>query len=196
MNNAFPVCLRRALVALALGTVSMWAAAHGDEPHGDEPHPTSVAVSAKPGFEAASDTFEVVARLQPGALKLFVNRYETSEPVLDADVELESGSLKAQASFQADEGSYVVRDEAFLQALSRPGTHQVVVTLLAGDDADLLEGLLTAVSPAQEATSRSSAPGSSPALLAMLTLVVGGTLAPGAWYLRSRLDSKAMEGAR
>src|SRR5690606_31157042 len=61
MTEAFDRRLRSALFALFLGLSSPWASAHGDEPHGDEPHPVAASASATPGFEAASDAFELVA---------------------------------------------------------------------------------------------------------------------------------------
>ena len=134
--------LRHVLTALALATASGTASAHGDEPHGDEPHPVATAAPGAPRLEAATDAFELVARLEEAGLTLFVNRFETNEPVLQAQVELESGALKAVAAYQAGPGSYVVADAAFLKALRQPGSHPLVVTVTAGDEADLLEGTL------------------------------------------------------
>ncbi len=193
MTEAFDRRLRSALFALFLGLSSPWASAHGDEPHGDEPHPVAASASATPGFEAASDAFELVARLQGDSLTLFIHRYESGEPVLQADVEIESSGIKARASYQADPGIYVVRDEGLLQALSRPGTHPLIVTLLAGDDADLLQGALTVAAAQQAQANEDPAP---IALLALLAVGAGGTLAPGAWYLRGRLETRRKAGAR
>jgi len=99
-------------------------------------------VQAAPRFEAQSETFELVARLQGGELSLLINRYASNEPVLDADVEVEAGGHKAKAPFHADLGDYAVDDKAMLDALGAPGDHAVVVTILAGADTDLLDGTL------------------------------------------------------
>lgn len=128
------------IAALALSGAALAAQAHGDEPHGDEPHP--VAAATGPRFEAVTETFELVGRLEAGALTLFINRFGNSEPVLQAEVELESGDLKARAAYQAAQGSYVVSEPRFVQALSRPGAHPLVVTVAAGNEADLLEATL------------------------------------------------------
>jgi len=85
----------------------------------------------------------MVGRLEGGELTLFINRFETNEPVLDAQVELESGALKVKAPFLADHGTYSVADAAFLKALAEPGQHPLVITVVAGNDADLLEATLT-----------------------------------------------------
>jgi hypothetical protein len=135
------ICIRAA-VALALAAAAAAATAHGDEPHGDEPHAAGAAPMGAPRLEAATDSFEMVGRLENGALTLFVNRFETSEPVLQAEVELESGDHKAAAAFHPEQGSYVLSDPALLQALSQPGSHPVVVTVTSGDEADLLEATL------------------------------------------------------
>lgn len=173
-----------ALLLAALVTLSGVAHAHGDEPHGDEPHPPGTAAPALPRLEAATDLFELVARLEPAAMVLFINRFENSEPVLEAEVELELGQQQARAAFQAEGGHYVVEDPAFLAALRQPGQHALVMTVLAGDEADLLEGLLDV--PQAEVA---HAHGLGDALQAAWPLALGGTvglatLASAAWWLR------------
>lgn len=133
----------RWMTALALSAASILAHAHGDEPHGDEPHPLAAAPAGAPRFEAATDAFEMVGRLESGALTLFINRFQTNEPVLQAEVEFESGSFKAIAAYQAEQGSYVITDADLLSALNQPGEHPVVVTLTLGNEADLLDATLT-----------------------------------------------------
>jgi hypothetical protein len=68
--------------------------------------------------------------------------------VLDARVEVSMGSSKAVAKFHSDHGDYAVDDAPFLKALSAPGDHALIFTVIAKNDTDLLEGTLT-VSPAQ-----------------------------------------------
>jgi hypothetical protein len=73
---------------------------------------------------------------------MLINHFETSEPVLEAKVEVETGGLKAAAKFHSDMGDYAVDDAAFLKALRAPGEHALVVTVIAGTDSDLLDGTL------------------------------------------------------
>ena len=40
-----------------------------------------------PSFEARSEAFELVGRLQGGELSILINRFATNEPVLNATVE-------------------------------------------------------------------------------------------------------------
>lgn len=116
--------------------------AHGPNgEHLDAPAPISAA-RVLPRVEAQTDGFELVAELRAGELVILVDRYASNEPVLGANLEVESGPLKAAAAFRADRGDYVVTDAAMLKALSVPGEHGLVFTLLAGADSDLLNGTL------------------------------------------------------
>jgi hypothetical protein len=162
--------LLRCIAALALVATGLRAQAHGDEPHGDAPHPVAPVSVALPRFETATDTFEAVGRLQAGALTLFIQRFETSEPVVQAQVELESGELKAVAVYQPGTGSYVVDAPAFVAALARPGSHPVLITVLAGSEADLLQATLDIAAPPAQG-------GPAPARQPLILWVAGGALA-------------------
>lgn len=129
--------------ALFLSSTLAAPGAHGPNgEHLDAPS-AGIAASAAPRFEAKSEAFELVGQLQGAELSLFINRFETSEPVLGATVEVESGDHKAAAPFRADHGDYAVADPAFLKVLARPGSHPLVITVAAGSEADLLDGALT-----------------------------------------------------
>jgi len=140
----------RALSAIALAALLLVAnapalaapGAHG--PNGEHlDGPTTMrAASALPRVEAKSETFELVAELRASELAIVVDRYESNEPVLGARLEVESGTLKAVAAFRAEQGDYAVTDAALLKALTAPGEHGLVFTLVAGNDSDLLDGTL------------------------------------------------------
>ena len=118
--------------------------AHGPNgEHLDGPAQTAAGAGKAPRMEARSESFELVGQLRDDEFSMLVNRFETNEPVLDAKVEIESGALKAAAKFHADMGDYAVDDAAFLKALKAPGAHPMVITIVAGAEADLLEGTLT-----------------------------------------------------
>ena len=110
---------------------------HLDAPAG------AVALASHPRAAAHTETFELVAELKDGALIILVDRYETNEPVLDATPEVESGSLKARAAFRPDQGDYVITEPTLIQALSAVGQHSLVLTIIAGQDTDLLDASLT-----------------------------------------------------
>lgn len=131
------------MAALAFSLAAATAFAHGDEPHGDAPHPADSAVPASPRAETATEAFELVARLTHDALVLYVNRFDTNEAVLDAQVEVELGDRQTTARYDPDQEAYRVDDADILKTLQQPGEHAMVITLTAGQDADLLETTLT-----------------------------------------------------
>jgi len=176
--------------ATLLAAASLGAHAHGDEPHGDEPHPPSATAAVGPRFEAATENFEMVGRLEHGALTLFINKFETNEPVLQAKVELESGEHKAVAAYEAQQGSYVVGEPRFVDAVGKPGAHAIVVTLTAGNEADLLEATLNMAPPAAAGPVHPESGTPALALAGLLGLVV---LGGGAWAARRRRADKERE---
>lgn len=135
-----------ALMALALtlaGFSHAGPGAHGPNgEHLDVPT-TARPASALPRLQAHTDAFELVAELRATELVILVDRYESNEPVLGAKLEVESGALKAVATFRPEQGDYVVTEPALLKALNSPGEHALVFTLVAGSASDLLDGTLT-----------------------------------------------------
>ncbi len=131
---------------LALMPVITWAGPGAHGPNGEHlDSPTmgnANATRASLQIEARSDLFELVATLTGGELSILIDRFATNEPVLRAQVEVESGGLKAQAKFHEDIGDYSIDDPAMLKKLSSPGEHPLVITVLAGEDSDLLDGVL------------------------------------------------------
>ena len=129
---------------LAVMPVLAWAGpgAHGPNgEHLDLPK-TDNPMHAGLRIEANSDVFELVGTLAGGELSIFIDRFVTNEPLLQAQVEVESGALKAQAKFRAEIGDYKIDDPAMLQKLSTPGEHPLVITVIAGKDSDLLDAVL------------------------------------------------------
>jgi hypothetical protein len=145
MNLLSSTVLRRGLAAgvlAGLAWASAWAApgAHGpDGEHLDAPGP-AMGGATHPRLEAASELFELVAELKGGELVVLVDRYETNEPVLGAQLDVESGEHRARADFRAEHGDYVVASGPLTQALATPGEHPLVFTLTTADAADLLDG--------------------------------------------------------
>jgi hypothetical protein len=139
--------LRRLLLAFVLGTLvgtaSASPGAHGPNgEHLDTASSVTADTSTVPRLHAKSELFELVGRLGGGELSILIDRFATNEPVLQADVEVESGQLKAKARFHEDLGDYAVDDPAMLKLLATPGEHPVVITILAGEETDLLDGVL------------------------------------------------------
>ncbi len=141
-------------IAFLLSAAPVFASPGAHGPNGghlDAPGQMAGSTGTVPSVEAHSEMFELVGRLQGGELSILINRFATNEPVLNAQVEVESGALKAAAKFHADMGDYAVDDKAMLKLLSTSGEHPIIVTVLAGQDSDLLDGTLKVSGPALQA---------------------------------------------
>ncbi len=129
----------------------VWAGpgAHGPNgEHLDAPQTVlSGARQVSPRIEANSDLFELVGILAGSEFSILIDRFATNEPVLKAQVEIESGGMKAQAKFQGDIGNYSVDEPAMVKRLSTPGEHPLVITVFAGKDSDLLDAVLKVEAP-------------------------------------------------
>ena len=142
MRHFIPAALASGALMLSLpGIAGPGAHGPGGE-HLDGPAPVLSAGSSVPRVEAKSETFELVARIEGGALSILIDRYDTNEPVLDASVEVESGTVKAKAAFRREQGDYAIVDPAMVKLLASPGSHPLVFTVVAGKDSDLLEGAM------------------------------------------------------
>lgn len=118
--------------------------AHGPNgEHLDGPAAAPGAASSVPRIETFTEAFELLGHLSGGELSIMIDRYETNEPVLGGALEVQYKDLKAKARFHADLGDYAVDDPTFLAAISKPGAHALLFTLVAGEESDLLEGTLT-----------------------------------------------------
>ena len=132
-----------------LGLLGLWALpglvfAHGEEDHGDGGAKAAVATSsAYPRMEASSPDFQVVAILHDRALALYLDRYATNDPVLNARMTVESDG-QSQPAVASAAGVYQVNAIA---AWTTPGTHEVIVTVDAEGVSDILIGNLVIPSP-------------------------------------------------
>lgn len=183
------------LVAGAISPAFSAPGAHG--PNGEHLDSNASPQSSgqeSPSFEAKSELFELVGRLSGGELSLLIDRYDTNAPVLGATVEVETGSLKATAKHHADLGDYAIDDEAFLKALEAPGEHGLVITIVAGEDTDLLDGVLRVST--QEAPHGDHDHGHGPmswTRWVLLALVLVGFALLARWWVTSRAEKKTNE---
>ncbi|MBW6399304.1 efflux RND transporter periplasmic adaptor subunit [Roseomonas sp. HJA6] len=149
-----PAVLRPvAVVLIAALLFGRPAAAHEGHDHGAAAEPVA---SALPRTESQSDLFELVAILQPGgALTVTLDRYADNSPV-DGSVTL---SLDGQevAAERHGIGLFVARHPL----LERPGRLDLVFTVTAGEEMDLLTATLEVPAPA-------ATPGTAVDALAML----------------------------
>ena len=142
MNLISRICTNVLFAAALLPTGNAVAGPGHD--HGDAPAVVTTG-KASPRFEAHSDLFEVVGILGAGELSIFIDRYPSNEPMLNAKVELESGSTKLASVFHVDHGDYSFAAKPF----ENPGAYPITLTITAGGDVDILAGNL--IVPAAEA---------------------------------------------
>ena len=123
-------------VCLAIGLQPLAARAH--EGHDDDAPSASSMLGAKVSrVEAQSDVFEIVGTVENGVLTMFLDRYATNEPVVNAKIDIDAGLLKGSAQANPD-GSYTFKHAT----LSQPGAFPVTFTIAAGTESDLLAGEL------------------------------------------------------
>jgi hypothetical protein len=115
-----------------------------------------------------SESFELVAELSGRQLYLYLDRYADNSPVLDAEIEVESGDWKATA--QADGEGYRVAATPFAPGARYP----LIFTIVTADNADLLETTLEVPGGAAPAATASRWPwlAAGGAGLALLALTV------------------------
>ena len=149
--NHFSISCALAASLLALPALAAPGAHGPNGEHLDAPATATAGGKSSPRIEAKSELFEIVGTLAGGELSLLIDRFATNEPLLKADVEVESGGLKAKAKFHADIGDFSVDDAALMKKLSTPGEHPLVIMVLAGQDTDLLDGVLRVTQPVKDA---------------------------------------------
>lgn len=132
--------------ALALTRVASAGPGHD---HGDGAPAASG--PSLPRFSAQSDLFEAVGVLGKDELVIYIDRAATNEAVLNATVELESGSIKAIGKFEPTLGEYHFDGKPFQATAVYP----ITLTIKAGKDSDLLSGDLD-VHGAEPATTTAS----------------------------------------
>ena len=201
----FKIFIGRGAVAVLLSMAFPLPVAAGPGAHGpngehlDAPGSTPAGTAASPRVELHSELFEAVGTLQQGQFVILIDRFDTNEPVLDAKLDAESGTLKAVAKFRPAEGDYVIADPALLAALSKPGSHPIMLTVMAGKDTDLLEGSLTSAAdtpPTQRDEPRDHALGELDRAWAARAVLATAVLSVGAvawWWPRRRRRNASME---
>jgi hypothetical protein len=127
----------------ALIALPAWAGGDSSDGHSHAaPAPVPVTANA-PRAAAATEEFEVVAALEGRHLLVYVDRFASNEPVVKARVEVEGAGLKGLAVESAP-GTYVMD----MATLLPPGKHALMISIEAGDTADLLTATLETSLPA------------------------------------------------
>ncbi|WP_371322703.1 hypothetical protein VX159_09770 [Dechloromonas sp. ZY10] len=103
---------------------------------------SAAAAAVTPLVVIESESFEAVGRLGDEGLVWWIDRADTNAPVLGATLEVERAGKTAKALFRPEHGDYLIADREWLQPLRAVGHHPLALTLIAGEDSDLLAGEL------------------------------------------------------
>lgn len=125
-----------AIIASVAAPMTVPAIAHEGHAHGSE-EPKPVVATAAPTLETSSSEFELVAVAQAEMLLVYLDRFATNEPVNGATIEVKADGEAVTASpVEGEEGVYR------LQAgwLLKPLPHELTISIMAADAADLLIG--------------------------------------------------------
>jgi cobalt-zinc-cadmium efflux system membrane fusion protein len=122
-----------ALGAVVLAAVMLVGPAHAHDGHDHGAAPPPVSKSIAPRGEAASDALELTAIPQDGTVAFYLDRFRTNEPIKGAVVEVETPEGPRNAK-ETDEAAYVLP----APWMTKPGSHDLLVTVTAGDIVDVL----------------------------------------------------------
>ncbi len=168
-------CLRVLLAWLALTATLPTVQAHEGHDHG-APQQTVTATSS-PRMAVQSETYELVGILTAGTLRLYLDRFETNEPVTEAAIVATVGVSDITAAPNGD-GTFDVTSDAF----SGEGPLEIVLVITAPSGDDLLIGTLDL--PKRPETPVSAPPAQSiPGLAAGPHIVLAGYAVPQPYFI-------------
>jgi RND family efflux transporter MFP subunit len=127
--------LRVGAFAALFSLIPFAALSHEGHSHGDETPPTTVVTA--PRATAASTLFELVAVADGPALTIYIDRFDTNEPVTGGTVSVETPAGPAAATVDGD--IYLLDAPWATEA----GEHKLLFTVEAGADIDFLTATLT-----------------------------------------------------
>jgi len=126
------------------------AAAHNGEDHGAAP-PRSVAADLTPRAVATSDSFELVAVPRRGELLIYLDRFDTNEPVEGAAIDVETPAGPRTAVAEPGKAYRVAAEWA-----NRPGRYDLIFTVTADAVVDVLTGTLVVPEPVAQRETHAS----------------------------------------
>lgn len=126
--------LKAALLVVALVASSATSHAHEGHDHGAEA--PQVPTTSQARLALTSDTLELVAVGRDDTLVIYLDRFETNAPVLDATIEIDGPGGPVTAVLEGD--AY----RAPAAWLAKPGAHDLIFTVTTADGADVLLGAI------------------------------------------------------
>jgi multidrug efflux pump subunit AcrA (membrane-fusion protein) len=131
-----------AFLALVLFASAPPLRAHEGHDHDAAPL-VEPAGSMQPRLAGSGTIFEIVAVADGDVLTIYLDRRDSTEPVSGATIEITREDASALLAEAAGPGTYM----AEAPWLAEPGAKPLVFTVTAGEEADLLNGVLTVPRP-------------------------------------------------
>jgi cobalt-zinc-cadmium efflux system membrane fusion protein len=125
--------LRFAAVLAALFAVIGVCPLAAHEGHDHDAEPPAAITHGTPRAEASSDLFELVVMPQGREIVIFVDRFDSNEPVEGATIEVETPDGPVPATPDRNGGYRIPADY-----VERPGHYDLIVTVSAGGATDVL----------------------------------------------------------
>ena len=157
----------RAILYANLFVLTAWA----HEGHDHDKKETVIASEALARVIASSDQFELVGIAETNTLIIYVDRFNTNDPVTNADIEVTIGNDIAIAELNNDD-VYIVSSELFAAS----GEHELIFSVTTPETADLLIGTLSIDEPqtvSDQDTEYTLLPWLACGLLLILGMVIG-----------------------
>lgn len=172
-----------AMVAAATLSLSAPVLAHEGHDHGDSKAPPLINSVAARG-EAVSDSFELVAIVRAEGLDIYIDRFDTNEPVEGATIEVETPSGPAKA--QANPGQAYTLPAPWLVKNDRA---DLIFTVTAAGTTEILPVSISATGQAQAASTNSQG---KPRTWMLAGGAVAAAVLLGLLFVRRRATTSAM----
>ena len=138
------------LLAISFLMFGLWSSAYAHDGHShDKETKPPIVVNTFPTLTAVSENYELVGIVQSGQMTVFLDRFESNAPVVDAELEFDIAGTVVKAVRNPD-GTYLVN---LPKSLNLKNSIPVTVTVLASSGADLLSGALVAMNQASQSGS-------------------------------------------
>lgn len=149
--------MQRLILAAVFTAISVAFSASAHEGHDHDAPPALAPEAASPRAVATSDTLELVAISRGDRLIIYLDRFATNEPVVDASVEVDApgGLTKAEPR----DGAY----EIAAPWAAAPGAYDLLFTVATAEGADVFTTVLNVPAPQSAAPAR-TAPATAPAI--------------------------------
>jgi hypothetical protein len=121
-------------VLLAILLIAVGANAHEGRDHADQKAPAQA--GSTPRLEAASGPFELLVLLRQGELVIYVDRFASNEPIVAAQVNVETPAGPQEA--KAKDGTY-----RLAAPWAKEGSVDLIFTVTEGDTTEVLSGTLS-----------------------------------------------------